>query len=246
MDNSLYLQLVLDHKKCARHIVNSQNPNSDCCLLALAYALLGDRENAQCILDSCSDPACTDESHWVCKEAEMVLAYNMRQDSQAEELAKYILDLNPLAMFAHLTLASLACQRRNWTIALDHYRIVLDEYPNHMGILFRVAQICIYLKDFRQAQEYVSRVKPNPRSFLYRLLISFIGNPIIRLVWAILMFIVFYISPFGTLTFLLLTVLITTAWVWWGIIRRDSFIFVSLLVLQASLTLLWLVAQIVA
>lgn len=246
MDNSLYRHLVSDYKKWARRIVNTQNLNGDYCLLALAHALLGDRENARRILDSCSDPTCAGESRWVCKEAEMILAYHMRQKSQAEELAKYVLDLNPSATFARLTLASLAFQRRNWTIALDHYRALLDDYPNHMGILFRAAEVCIYLKDYRRAQEYVSRVKSSPRSFLYRLLIPFFGNSSIRLTWAILMFTIFYIPPFGTTAFVLLTVLITIGWGWWGIIKRDSFVLVSLLVLQASMTLLWLVAQIVA
>lgn len=246
MDNNLYRSLVLDYKKWARHIVNTQNFSGDYCLLALAHALLGDRENARRILDSYSDPACTGESRWICKEVEMILAYHMRQKSQAEEIAKCVMDLNPLAAFARLTLASLAFQRRNWTVALDHYRILLDDYPNHMGILFRVAEIHIYLKDYRQAQEYVSRVQPNPRSLLYRLLIPYVGNSLIRLAWATLIFIVFYIPSFGTLMFVLLTVLTIIAWVWWGIINKDTFIFVSLLILQASMILLWLVAQIVA
>lgn len=209
------------------------------CFLCLVYALFGKTSKAEDIINSLNP----ESQDMYCLEAKMLIAAAHRSRSNARILAYQILAEYPHAAFARYFLARDTLAPKTLLQSLEHYRRLLEDYPNHDEILLGTAEVLTYSRKYSEAMKYVQQAKPTLRQRLYVVLISTIGH------WAILLLGVIVLSLLlGRLAIYvwgtsIIAIAMTIFFIARGKKEKDNFILTAFVYIALLVIIAWLLSQ---
>lgn len=129
-------------------------------MLALAFALNDNIEDANRILKTVDFQRSDEEDLALCAEAEIVIAAFQRKPlGEIEKLAKKALAHDPKALFALHTLGQIAERQRRPKDALGFYQQILETYPNRNSTLLACARSCYLSRQPNAAYPYLQRAR---------------------------------------------------------------------------------------
>lgn len=211
------------------------------CFLSLAYAVFGKVREAEETMRSLNLASQT----LYCLEAKMLIASAHRDRLGARILALQILAENPHAAFARYFLARDALSSKTLYHSIEHYQILLENYPGHDEILLGMAEVLTYARKYSEAMKYVKRANPTLRQRLYVLLISVLRYGSILLFSAIFLFLSAIYLFSGLDIYIWGTVSVSLAMVLFLILRekKDNFISTAFVYIGFIITIAWLLSR---
>jgi tetratricopeptide (TPR) repeat protein len=243
--NKLYDNIVLGNYKYVEELLWSSNNTNKDCYLALVHALQRDIYTAKKCLMQINETDLSEIERLVYLEAKVVTSYLSGSLKETEKYAEQALSLNDRAFFARSLLARVLTWRKEFDLALEHYKSLLEMYPLDGGVLLDLAFCLIAKGDYQESIGYVRKAKKSFRRSMYLLLIP-LKKTSVRLLLALVILLLF-LTPIGASLFAWMSLLILL-----GIVITllrlglDPLIITRLISLQVIITGMWLVSWIIS
>jgi|GEM_PF-1726404 len=214
------------------------------CLLALWYVVSGEVRRAEEIINNMPTTALNEMEQQIYLETKTLVKYARGLISEAEALAQQIVMKYPGAAFATYLLAQIAWKNRNFDLAFEHYRQLVNRYPQNEGLLFEIARTCIAMKNPRCALEYLDHARPSVRKKMYMSLLS-VSGPMSRILMSFAIVILALISGFR---FWLISTLVGAILIFAlvvGFRMRDWFLLARLVGVAVFVLLAWMIVFVI-
>lgn len=235
-DEQFYQALFYQRKKDIKNMI-AEAENIPPCYLALAYAVLGEKEKAKEALRKITPMNCDQRTHrlaWA--EAEMAICYLQRDFPKAAERAKAIILEFPDAIFANYTLARIALYERNLTAALVYYEKLLNAHPKNDKVLLDSAETLFLLRRIKEAIQLIKRARSSLRQkLLYAIFLLFKNPGIVLFLW-LATSLASVLTGFNIKVYLSVAISLLIGAIF---LRVDPLLFGSLLFVDIIITIAW-------